>query len=198
MNSILTFQIAVVVLALLFVVAFARIYFAAILPVLRNQRLARRGLGYEPAYRREGRGIFGLALKLVLVVAVFAVLAAILIPAMQDYRSNAKDRQRIADIKHDPARPRRLLSRPRHLSGEHRRHAFDVPASPPRSSRWSPGAIWRAFPTIPTATPMSTSRRRTAAITASGTLMERRRRPSTCDTDHARRYAGQRNYVVGP
>lgn len=99
MRYVLTVQIAVVVLALLLVVALARIYFAAVLPVLRNQRLARRGFSDEPAYRGGTGRVFGLTVKILPVILVFAILAAIVIPGLQDFRSQAEDRQRIADIK---------------------------------------------------------------------------------------------------
>ena len=94
----ITYQIAVAVVALLVVIALVRIYAAAILPLLRNRRLARRGFSSEPAYQRQRRGIVGLLFKLVPAVAVLAILAAIAFPAYQDYTARALDRQRVADI----------------------------------------------------------------------------------------------------
>ncbi len=102
MGNDMLFQIGMVVAALLVAVALLRIYVGAVLPLLRNQRLARRGISAEPAYRREGRNIFGLALKVVSALAVVAVLAAITIPAYQNYIGKAQvaaqDSQRIADL----------------------------------------------------------------------------------------------------
>ena len=99
MTNALVFQVAMVVLALLVVIALARIYAAAILPVLRNWRLARRGLTDEPAYRRERGGIFHLLWRIVPLVAVIAILAAIAVPAYQGYleraQSAARDHQRV-------------------------------------------------------------------------------------------------------
>ena len=95
-------QIVAGLLALLVVVALARIYAAAILPVLRNRQLARHGLSDEPAYRRERRNIVYLLFRLVPAILVVAVLAAIAIPAYQDYTNRAqtaaRDQQRVAGL----------------------------------------------------------------------------------------------------
>jgi type II secretory pathway pseudopilin PulG len=95
-------QIVTVLLALLVVVALARIYAAAVLPVLRNRRLARRGVSDEPAYRRERGNIFHLLFQIVPAVAVVGILAAIAIPAYQDYTNRAqsavRDQQRVASL----------------------------------------------------------------------------------------------------
>ena len=98
MDASITFQIAAVIVALLVVIALVRIYAAAILPLLRNRRLARRGFNSEPAYQRQGRGIVSLLFKLVPPVAVLAILAAIAIPVYQDYAARALDRQRVTDM----------------------------------------------------------------------------------------------------
>ena len=98
MSNALVVQVAAFVLALLFVIALVRIYVAAVLPVLRNWRLARRGLDHEPAYQRDRRSMVGLLLKVVPAIAVLAVLAAIAIPTYQDYAARAQDKQRLAGI----------------------------------------------------------------------------------------------------
>ena len=97
----ITYQIAAAVVALLVVVALLRIYARAVRPVLRNRRLARRGFSYEPAYRRVGRGILELVFRLAPAIVVIAILAAIAIPAYQDYttaraRQAARGRHRAA------------------------------------------------------------------------------------------------------
>ncbi len=102
MRDALIFQAAMVVLALLVVIALARIYAAAILPLLRNWRLARRGLTDEPAYRRERGSFLHLLWWIVPLIAIIAILAAIAVPAYQNYRehaqSAARDHQRIASL----------------------------------------------------------------------------------------------------
>jgi general secretion pathway protein G len=98
MDNGIVLQIVAALVALLVVVGLARIYAAAILPVLRNRQLARRGLSDEPAYRRRHLNIVHLLFRLVPAILVLAVLAAIAIPAFQDYTVKAQDKQRIADI----------------------------------------------------------------------------------------------------
>ncbi len=101
MGNAVVFQIVEIVLALLVVVALVRIYAAAVRPLLRNWRLARRGFASEPAYHRE-RNILHLLFRIVPLLAVVAVLAAIAIPAYQDYanraQSAARDHERVADL----------------------------------------------------------------------------------------------------
>ena len=98
MTNALAFQLAALVLAALVIVALVRVYVAAVLPVWRNWRLARRGLSQEPTYQRERRGIVGLVFKALAALAVIAVLAAIAIPAYQGYSARALDKQRLAGI----------------------------------------------------------------------------------------------------
>ena len=102
MDNGIVLQIVAAFVALLVVIGLARIYVAAILPVLRNRRLARRGLSDEPVYRRERGSILHLLWQIVPAVAVLGILAAIAIPAYQDYVNRAQvaadDRQRAADL----------------------------------------------------------------------------------------------------
>ncbi len=96
------YQIAAIVLVLLVLVALARIFSGAVLPVMRNWRLAHRGFSDAPAYRRQGRGIVSLGLKLAAAIAVIAAIVAIAMPAYQDQANRteaaARDRQRVADL----------------------------------------------------------------------------------------------------
>lgn len=103
MRNALLVQTGAVVLALLLVVALARIYAAAILPLWRNQRLARHGLRFEPDFRPERTGILGWTFRLVPVIVIIAIVAAVAIPALQNGRFHAqaaaRDRQRVADLR---------------------------------------------------------------------------------------------------
>jgi hypothetical protein len=92
-------NIATVLLWLVVIVLVLRVYVAAVRPVLRNRRLARRGFrvsSYAQEQRTSSRG--GL-FKWVPVLAVIAILAAIAIPQYHDYVGRARDVKRQADLK---------------------------------------------------------------------------------------------------
>ena len=137
----ITFQIAAAVVALLVVIALVRIYVAAVLPLLRNRRLARRGFSSEPAYQRGGRGIVSLLFKLVPALAILAILAAIAIPAYQDYAR----RGHATGSAWPTSRSFRPLSTPIASTTAPIPSARPKPsirrASPPRWASWSPTAI---------------------------------------------------------
>jgi Tfp pilus assembly protein PilE len=100
MNSRAASDFVTLLLWLVVIIAAWRIYGGAVRPLLKNRRLARRGFR-PPNYSRERRGFgfFGLSLlKWVPALAVVAILAAIAIPAYQDYVSRAQDLRRQADL----------------------------------------------------------------------------------------------------
>ncbi len=94
MDSNVLLQLARLAVLFLLGVAATRIYRGALGPALRNWRLARRGFSQQPAAAapRERRGLrFA---TLIPIIAMIGILAAIGIPAYQNYVARARDHLR--------------------------------------------------------------------------------------------------------